>query len=301
MIKGLLLILTTGLLWAGLAAVVAESSRRHLSINRILPLSALMVLSGTGWICLFQNGLRGSGEQILPQMFLLTAAGIGNYLMLKCVYKAMNMGNGGVIWGITQSSMIIPFMMGLLLFNEQVASLQLTGVGAVLGALFLFSCAKSNKSGKERGWLLPTFAAFVLSSMAQCFASLPSYLQLEGMTSLRRMCLTQVGIILAAAIDMLLRRESISFSRHEYIAAGCFGTFNLAALCCFYYGLNLLADNGYASIGYPVGQGTSIAVFFIFHQIVSRERSSWSNLAALLIMICGILLIAFDLSVTFKQ
>ena len=48
-----------------------------------------------------------------------------------------------------------------------------------------------------------------------------------------------------------------------WILAGIFGGLNLAALLCFYRGLNLLADHGCASVGYPMGQGLGIALFFV--------------------------------------
>ncbi|MDD5729278.1 MAG: hypothetical protein PHV59_12015 [Victivallales bacterium] len=292
MLLKLSLLIITGILWAGLAAVVAESSRRELNICRILPLSALFVITGIEAVCMFHDALRGDIGKIVLQMLLLTAAGAGSYFMLRCVCKAMNNGNGGVIWGITQSSMVFPFIMGLILFGEPPTSLRIIGVVTILTALFLFSCAKSDKSVGSRDWLIPALTAFVLSGISQCFSSLPSYLQLEGMTSLRRLYLTQVGIILAATADMIWQREQMRFSRDEIIAAGVFGVFNLGSLACFYYGLNLLADTGYASIGYPVGQGSSIVTFFVFNRIIYRKRASFTGFAALAVMIVGLILIA---------
>ncbi len=292
MIQGLLLLFLTGILWAGLAAVVAEAGRRQQNITSILLFSAIIVLFASGGLCFIQGPLKGSFTAISLQFILLIAAGSFNYVMLLCVRRAMSTGNGGIVWGFTQSSMIIPFMVGLIFFHEPAGSIRLSGVAAVMAALLLFSCSKSDGSQKGYYWLLPTIAAFILSGTAQSCASLPSYLQLEGMTSLRRMNLTQAGIILAALIDMGICRKAVHIRKSELIAAGAFGGFNLVALCCFYYGLNLLANNGYGSIGYPVGQGSSIAVFFIFCRLAYREKSSPISYLALAFLLTGLSLIA---------
>ena len=68
--------------------------------------------------------------------------------------------------------------------------------------------AKEKKGGEAGGkWLLPTVGAFLLSGIAQCFASLPSYFQVAGMSALRRMLMTQCGIVLAYLITASLSRK----------------------------------------------------------------------------------------------
>jgi len=74
-----------------------------------------------------------------------------------------------MITGSTEKTNLIPFLMGLRLFHEQATSLRLTGVGAVLTALFLFACAKSDHAGRGRGWLISTLAAFALSGRVHKF------------------------------------------------------------------------------------------------------------------------------------
>jgi|GEM_PF-5040853 len=295
MIGGLLLLLATGVLWAGLAVVMAESSRRKLDTRMLLLESAVFVLLTGGWWCLFQGPLTGSGKQLTIQLLAMIGAGVLNYLMLQCVNRAMRTGNGGVIWGITQSSLVLPFLMGIFFFHERSNGLRLSGVFLVLLALFFFSLTRNGKGTvtTEKGWLFFALLAFVLSGAAQCAASLPSYWQLSGMTAMRRMALMQFGMILAAGCCGRYspgRSEQIS-SVATGIAAVVFGGCNLVALCCFYNGLNGLADAGYAAIGYPMGQGISIVVFCLIGRIVYQERMTPVGILALTVMLTGLLLL----------
>ncbi len=126
-----------------------------------------------------------------------------------------------------------------------------------------------------RGWLLFAFWAFFLSGTAQYLARFPSFFPEAGVAPLLRMCLTQSGIVLAAVMSgLLFMKKKPDVNRNVFVAALCFGVYNHAALYCFYKSLGLLALNGYASIGYPAGQGLSIAVFFLLNRFYYRCKSS---------------------------
>lgn len=265
MLNGFLLLIGTGICWAGLAAVMAAGATRNAPAAKIQPYSALLVLLFCSWAA-FLFGGTVSLDQVWLQFLCLTAAGACNYFMLNLVQRAMKSGKNGVIWAFTQSSMMWPFLMGICCFGEPATLFRLGGFALIISGLILFSLEKKNSDTKG-AWLLPTVGAFLLSGLAQCCASIPSYFQITGMSALRRMMLTQCGIILAYLIDSLLHhRLEMPKLRQEktvWILAGIFGGLNLAALLFFYNGLNLLADIKCASAGYPVAQGLGIVLFFI--------------------------------------
>lgn len=265
MILGFLLLIGTGICWAGLAAVMAAGSVRQVPASKIQPYSALLVLL----VCTLPGVIFGEAldfSRSWIQMICLLLAGSCNFFMLNLVQMGMKSGKNGVVWAFTQSSMMLPFMMGIICFGEKLTAFRLAGFLLIFFGLILF--AKEKKGGGGGGkWLLPTVGAFLLSGIAQCFASLPSYFQVAGMSALRRMLLTQCGIILAYLITASLSRKvelpKLRAEKPVWILAGIFGGLNLAALLCFYRGLNLLADHGCASVGYPMGQGLGIALFFV--------------------------------------
>lgn len=265
MISGFLFLIGTGICWAGLAAVMAAGAVRNAPASKIQPYSAFLVLLISGW-CAVCFGGTFSSDKILVQILCLLVAGAFNYFMLNLVQLAMRSGKNGVIWAFTQSSMILPFSMGIFCFNEPAALSRFLGFALIISGLIFFSLEKKN-SGAKGKWLLPTLGAFLLSGLAQCCASIPSYFQLSGMSALRRMMFVQCGIILAFLIDSLLRKKlefkTFRTEKTVWILAGIFGGLNLIALLFFYNGLNLLADVKCASAGYPVAQGLGIILFFL--------------------------------------
>lgn len=291
MSEGLLLLLGTGSCWAGLAAVVAIGSTRQAPAALVQPFSALLVLVFAGWSAFAFGAIPSFGVSILFQAGTLLAAGMCNYFMLNLVQRGMEAGRAGVVWAFTQSSMICPFLLGIIVFKEPGGIFRLGGIMLILLGLILFACARK-EVGTTGAWLPPTLCAFVLAGSAQCFASLPSYFQLEGMTALRRMMLTQCGILIAFGLDYCLRPRLVAAGRNVWFFAGIFGFLNLAALLLFYNGLNLLADARCASAGYPTAQGLSIALFFLIGQ---RKKStgvlSW---AAFFLLLTGIVFLVVE-------
>lgn len=265
MVSGFLFLTGTGICWAGLAAVMAAGAVRHAPASKIQPYSALLVLICCGWCAIIFGGTVSSNK-VWIQILCLIAAGACNYFMLNLVQFAMQSGKNGVIWAFTQSSMMWPFLMGICCFKEPATLLRIAGFVLIISGLILFAREKESSEAKGR-WLIPTMGAFMLSGVAQCCASIPSYFQITGMSALRRMMLTQCGIVLAYIIDSLIHHRleipRINTEKTVWILAGIFGGLNLTALLFFYNGLNLLADVKCASAGYPVAQGLGIILFFL--------------------------------------
>lgn len=291
MLTGIILLLCTGIGWAGLAAIVSAGRTRHAPIMLVQPMSAVLVLFFAGWSFFLSGGALPEGRAFYMQIGCLIGVGAANYFMLILVQKAMKSGRGGVIWAFTKSSMICPFLMGMTVFGEPPSFGKIGGIIFILSALILFSLSKEKKGGSSSGkWLIATSGAFLISGIAQCFASLPSYYQLAGMTAMRRMLIMQTGIVLAFLLDRSPHKYSGLKERNVWIFAACFGGSNLCALLCFYNALNLLADAKCASAGYPAAEGISVVLFFLY--TVFRHREPLSAWIAMFLLCIGILLLA---------
>ena len=291
MLTGILLLLGTGVGWAGLAALVSAGRERRAPIMLVQPGSAALVLLFAGWSFFAFGGALPDGAAFGMRAGCMLAAGAANYFMLIFVQRAMASGRSGVVWAFSQSSMICPFLMGMLVFGEPPTAGRIGGISLILAALVLFSLSKGGGDRPAAGkWLALTLGAFALSGAAQCFSCLPSYFQVEGMTAMRRMLLMQSGIVLGFLLDRPLRAAPGLKERNVWLFSACFGGLNLCSLLCFYNALNLLADAKCASAGYPAAQGISMALFFLFSACRNREPlSAW---LAMLLLCAGILLLA---------
>ena len=217
------------------------------------------------------------------------AAGCCNYRMLNLMRSSMKHGNGGTV----QSAMSCPFIMGMVWFGVAPTPYRLLGIALALCGILLFSCRKGKHGDSASGrWLIPTFAAFAASGMAQSFANLPSYWGEIGMSSELRACLVQFGTISLFAL-------TVPFERRKLRPKGCWKAILLLSVVqilslffFFYRGLNIVAEQGGGSIGYPIAQGSCIAFFLLYNRFIRHEPCSTCVFWAFPLICGGIVLMA---------
>ena len=292
MIYGVILLLLTGLCWIGIGVTVSRAAEERLDMNFIqFGASALIAAAAIGAI-LFQPPLTGTPFQQLLICGAVLLAGMSNYLMLNLMRCAMVLGDNGAVWGITQSALLCPFVMGMLFFRVAPTWNRIIGLLLVLGGIFLFSRAVPVHGKRSRKWLWPAFGAFAASGLAQCFANLPSYWEEIGMSSELRACLVQFGTISLFAL-------TVPFERRKLRPKGCWKAILLLSVVqilslffFFYRGLNIVAEHGGGSIGYPIAQGSCIAFFLLYNRFIRREPGSTCVFWAFPVICGGIVLMA---------
>lgn len=292
MISGVVLLILTGVCWVGIAVVVEKAARERLDLDFIQFASSALIALAAGGAMLFHSppgGAWGMRVLICGSVFL---AGCCNFLMLSLMRRAMRQGSEGAVWGIVQSAMIAPFLMGMVLFGVEPTPMRLTGIVLVLIGILLFSRKRreTGRAGSYR-WLVPAFAAFAASGLAQCFANLPSYWRECAMSSEWRACLVQLGTMTAFGMALPFRRKKLR-PEGTWSAVLLLAAVQILALFFFFYrGLNLVAEQGCGSIGYPVAQGCSIVGFLVFEMLVRKKEGSVLLFAAAAAVCCGILLL----------
>ena len=130
--------------------------------------------------------------------------------------------------------------------------------------------------------------------MTQCCNSLPSYWQItadSGSVFRTFSCMTgnAAGFLLCLRFDPALRRPARP-------AEWKIGLLLLLLFCLsnyffFYNGLNLVAEAGAGSIGYPIPIGVCIIGFTIYSTVHLKERfpfAGWIGLIAVTLGIVGI-------------
>ena len=208
--------------------------------------------------------------------------------------RAMTFGSSGAVWGITQSAMVCPFAMGMVFFGVAPTLPRLGGIVLILTGIVLFSRSRGgygavSSSGR---WLLPTFTAFAVSGLGQSLANLPSYWTATAMGSELRACLVQLGTISLFCASVPFRRKKPS-PRGTLRPVLLLSMVQILALFFFFYrGLNLVAEAGSGSVGYPVAQGCSIAGFLVWGVLTRRERFSLLSAGAACVICAGIFLLA---------
>lgn len=300
---GFSLVFLAGVLWSGLAMVVSSAGRRGCGMDVVQPASAVFVLVvglllkvlGIGEAAGLTSGCEWLPRAAWLAAFLVALAGLGNYLMLIYAQRGMGSGPAGVVWAFTQSSLMWPFVAGMLLFGEIPTWQRLSGIGLIVTSLVLFSRVRGEtrlSTGRVgMGWLPYALLAFALSGFAQTAASLPSFLGLAGMRPLERSLLLNGGIVLSALVAGLCRWRVPEVNRVAVVHALVFGSLNMISQVLMYVGMDRLAKSSSVGIGYPVAQGVSIGVFFACqNRRAAVPTIGLVGLAALLlgIVLCGL-------------
>ena len=287
MTTGLLLLILTGICWVGIAVVVSRAARKRLEIDFIQFAASLVIASAALCAMLFRSPLAGgsAAEKVVLCLGVLFA-GMCNYLMIRWMRRAMVLGNCGAVWGITQSAMICPFLMGIFLFGVAPTPFRIGGLLLILLGIRLFSTTRPKRGPNPRGWLLPTLGAFAASGAAQCFANLPSYWDFIRMSSELRAALVQTGTIALFLATAPFRRKKLRITGTAMPILLLSLVQILSLFFFFYRGLNLVAEQGCGAIGYPVAQGSCIAGVLLYSRFVLKEPCSW-NMVLAFGAVCG--------------
>lgn len=292
MITGVCLLILTGVCWVGIGVVVNQAARRQWNLNVIQFGASVIVAAAALSASVVHPPLRGNPAAAIVLSGSVLVAGGFNYLMLNLMKRAMANGNSGAVWGIVQSALLLPFLMGMLFFRVEPTVFRLTGMGLILSGIFLFSRAEPvGREPSSSRWLGLALGAFAASGLAQCFANLPSYRQDVSMSSEFRAFLVQSGTIGAFAFFPGIKRGILRVSG-VWKAILLLSTVQILSLFFFFYrGLNLVAEHHCGAIGYPVAQGSSIAGFLLYRRLILKEPPSRFSLPALLAVCAGIAVI----------
>lgn len=288
MTLGIVCLVATGFTWVAIGIIINSAARQGRNLAAIQFLAALICVAVSLAV------LAGTGEPLLlsPVVPFMLAAGIGNYATFQMMGRAMRSGPGGIVWGLIQSALIFPFLMGMGFFGVSCTGKRAAGVLLILLSIAFFAkCRNASRDGRNSGWFGWTLGAFLLAGFTQCMTNLPSYFPFGEASNVLKTMWVQIGTVLAFLVEAWFRpqlRRTGKIWRPVLLLA-------LATLVpqyfFFYRGLNAVAAHGAGSIGYPVALGSCIIGFYLYSVTVLKERMTPLSAAAGCCGIAGIVLL----------
>ena len=168
------------------------------------------------------------------------------------------------------------------------------GLALVLVGIGLAGCVRreAHGGGGTRKWIRAALAAFLVAGASQCLANLPSYLNGAEFGSVGKTAVVQLGTLAAFGVEacgnVRVWRGAVNWKPVAVLAGA-----NIAAQYFFFYrGLDLVAQAGAGSIGYPVVLGSCIAGFALYSALVLRERVTAASAASVACCLVGIVVLA---------
>jgi drug/metabolite transporter (DMT)-like permease len=296
MMKGLLLLFVTGVFWCICGVLYSTVSRKKLDFAVVMSVTTAL----NSLLCwLFFVDYEKLAEQGAPITLQLTGimflVGILSSLAFIIVLHAMKDGHHGIIWTISQSAMVIPFLVGILLFNEPLLFWNGGGMLLVFFSFLIFGLKKNaatiENPASSSKWFWLSLSSFFVLGAAQAFSTVPSYWPGWGDAANLRPPLMSAGFALGYSAVMFFRKKWPNQETLKYSLL--IVVFTLPSYFTAYWSMDALAAFNKVSLVYPVSVGISIVGFSFYSLGFLREKSNWSSRFGMIFALAGLGLLAF--------
>ncbi len=290
---GLAYTFLTGLLWGGVGISYSRGAVKKDSFYGFMFLSALLFIFLT-WIFAFPR--NAPFREVLLVGVLMIPAGLMGQFGFWSMKKAMEHGPHGIGWCIVQSSMVCPFLAGILFFGDNPAIGRIAGMGLIAASLVPLSgqgAPESRGSSFSGSFPFLIAAAFLLVGMQQTVSLLPNQFPslspeaLSWRVPLVSLCgLGWLGPILFRKTGMRFKEiGGISLAYALLVFFGQLGIFRA---------IDALGKAHSSGTAYPTACGMSILIFFVYCFFKRHEKLSRRALAGIALNLAGMLLLAIS-------
>lgn len=294
MVKGLLLLLTTGILWCCSGVLYSTVARKKLDFAAVMSVTTALN-SLLCWLFFVDyekmaNQPPGTVLRLAGIMFMVGILASTAFIIMQ---RAMKDGHHGIIWTISQSAMILPFSVGILMFHEPLLFWNGGGMLFVFFSFFLFGIQKNEKTSsrpKNSKWFWLSLLTFFVLGSAQSLSTIPSYWPGWVDDANLRPPLMSAGFAIGYTAIMLSRKNRPTKETLKYsLLIICT---SLPSYFASYASMDALSPFNKVSLVYPVGVGISIVGFVLYSLIILREHSTWSSRLGILFALTGLGLLA---------
>lgn len=301
--SGIIAMVLVGISWCFVGAIAGKAPKEGIPMEYIIFSGSIASMIGMGIMMII---LKSNLSCPLP-LFILTsavffAAGALCFVQHKLTSWAMQSGPNNIIWAITQSAMVFPFIISVAFFGVKLTVLRLIGIILVLLALVIFGASGNNTSGAKGKWKLATFICLGVVSLDQILVTIPFYYpEAANISPLYCTFMMMSGYAVCSTVLFIVRRRD-----SEYIQGLCnslvsakawkysfwlLPVSSIIAFLCQFPGMKILAEHGMGGMSYPLMVGSCIVIFSVFTTISLKERFRAIQLFALACCICGLFLI----------
>jgi len=296
MIIGVLLLIGTGLAWAFTGVLLSYCAQRRIAATVLLGPQSIVGLTIIFATLPSYSQLRlgmPAGGWILAALML--AAGTINACGLLTLQHAMQRGHHGMTWAIGQSAMVLPFLLGVLVFGESPSVWRFVGLGAILISLFTFGRVRStpvaaSAQAAQPIWLPIALVALVLLGASQILSSLPSHIPALTDSARLRIPMFYLG---NGAIMIVLWAQRGSRPDKRVLTLALVGAMTgVTGMLALFRGLDLLAAARLTSLGFPIAVGTCIVGFALYSAGILREPLTRTHIIGMALGVVGLALLA---------
>lgn len=310
---GIAAMVMVGISWCFVGAIAGKAPKEGIPMEYIIfsGSTASMIVMGIMMII-----LKSNLSCPLP-LFILTsaaffAAGSLCFAQHKLTSLAMQSGPNNIIWAITQSAMVFPFIISVAFFGVKLTALRLIGIILMLLALGIFGASGNTSSGAKGKWRLATFICLGVVSLDQILVTIPFfYPEAANISPLYCTFMMMAGYAVCSTVLFILRRRDREYIRGFYnslVSAKAWKysfwllpVSSIVAFLCQFPGMKVMAEHGMGGMSYPLMVGSCIVIFSVFTTVSLKEKFRAIQIFALAACICGLFLICTQAENSSKQ
>jgi multidrug transporter EmrE-like cation transporter len=290
MLTALIFPVISGLLWAVVGLIMSLVARRGMKLSGVMVTSACCSAT-IGWIVIPRHAALFAGEvsraaAVVPMML---GVGLTSFLAFSLMQIALRRGHHGIIWTIGQSSLIIPFTVGIVAYGNNATVTNILGVVCVLCALVAFGMSKRDGNALENGrWFPIALLCMVIIGLQQTLNSIPSQWKDWSDVARIRVPLVYTGTFLGYGTHTILRRHLPTWREMKL---GFIQTaISLTSLVIHMEGMDRLRHFNLVNIAYPIATGVCILGFALYSLLVLKEHATKATLLGFAAGLIGIAL-----------
>ncbi len=289
----------TGLSWAGISIMMSTVARNRISVflfywigNTISAVAAWLFMPD--WSAFD----KVSGKSLTTLILLLFFAGFVNVASQAVMVLTLKLGHNGISIVVRNCAAVIPFLTGVLLWNNRV------GITGFIGLAMIFSgmagivlgrnATVNSPSGKvSLKWLIAVAASLALSGSYQLLNSFTARLSPETLETGIRIPLLLTSGATGNCIAFFLSRktEAITADAKKLLLWMTVGWSVLAIISnsFMFKTLDVMTSIGASALVYPIVIGVNIMTFSLYSRFRLKERYTWLAICSLLLCVSGII------------
>ncbi len=293
-LQGIFLIITTGILWAAMGVAFSTIAKKSMDFTAVMGLSTLLALL-MAWSLVPDYQLLSAQpyDRLYAVAGVLIVSGFLSSLGLIAMQKGMQTGHNGIVWTIGQSALVAPYLAGVLIFQEPVTGLRITGMSLVLFSLVILGITQSSDrpsdqlKNRRQGYRFGLLA-FAVLAIHQIMATLPSHWQNWADDAHLRVPLLTTGVFLAYPGFCIIKNRYPR--RNELLMSLGTALIGFPASIALFKSMDYLEPVQMVSLVFPLSVGTCIFSFILFSLFILKEKTSYLSIAGLICGLSGMIL-----------
>lgn len=287
-------VVAVGILWAVVGVVFSRVARRRADFIGFMALSSLLSAAGA-WVFFPRfDHLAEMFSSERDSFLILFLAGICSTVGMTFMNLGMKRGHHGATWTVCQSALVIPVVMGVLLWKDHLRIANTIGLLIVLGSIVLFG--NKNEHPKEAtgssavAWLSVVLLSLAFLGAQQTLTTVPSrWADWRDLTNLRIPALWS-GSAIAYNLLALGMRRRVAFGAWREASILC--AVSLISSLMLFHTLDIFAASSRAALVYPAAVGTCCIAFSLYSLFVLKEESTRYQIAGMALGCVGVVMVS---------